>query len=98
MFRKARTRRHREVLGRRRGGDSDQDPISVHRVRQNYVVPKVTRYRRPSLTVWDNNSYLDDEEATNAAFTSDGFYKTGDNARRVGDEYVIEGRATTDCE
>ncbi|KAI1279487.1 acyl-CoA synthetases/AMP-acid ligases II [Xylaria sp. FL0933] len=40
--------------------------------------------------------YLDDETATAAAFTPDGFYKTGDIARRVEDEYIIEGRASTD--
>lgn len=43
------------------------------------------------------NSYLDDDEATRAAFTSDGFYKTGDNAHHVDGEYVIDGRSSSDC-
>lgn len=43
------------------------------------------------------NSYLDDDEATQAAFTSDGFYKTGDYAHVVNGEYVIDGRTSTDC-
>lgn len=43
------------------------------------------------------NSYLDDDEATRAAFTSDGFYKTGDNAHLVDGEYIIDGRSSSDC-
>ena len=45
----------------------------------------------------DINSYLDDDEATQAALTSDGFFKTGDYAYSVDGEYVIEGRISTDC-
>ncbi|MCJ1348491.1 hypothetical protein MMC31_006723, partial [Peltigera leucophlebia] len=40
--------------------------------------------------------YLDDDEATQAAFTTDGFYKTGDYAHLVNGEYVIDGRTSTD--
>ncbi|KAI0132399.1 acyl-CoA synthetases/AMP-acid ligases II [Xylariales sp. AK1849] len=40
--------------------------------------------------------YLGDEKATRAAFTSDGFFKTGDSVVKVGNEYVIEGRVSTD--
>ncbi|KAK0724920.1 hypothetical protein B0H67DRAFT_569137 [Lasiosphaeris hirsuta] len=40
--------------------------------------------------------YLDDIEATKAAFTSDGFFKTGDYVSRLGKEYVFEGRTSTD--
>lgn len=43
------------------------------------------------------DSYLGDDEATKAAFTSDGFYKTGDYAHLVNGEYVIDGRTSTDC-
>lgn len=43
------------------------------------------------------NSYLGDDEATRAAFTSDGFYKTGDNAHLVDGEYIIDGRSSADC-
>ena len=43
------------------------------------------------------NSYLDDDEATQAAFTTDGFYRTGDYGRRVDNEYVIDGRVSADC-
>ena len=46
----------------------------------------------------DTNSYLDDHDATLAAFTSDGFFKTGDYAYCVDNEYVIEGRISTDCQ
>ncbi|RFU29333.1 hypothetical protein B7463_g7018, partial [Scytalidium lignicola] len=40
--------------------------------------------------------YLGDEETTEASFDNDGYFKTGDILRRVGDEYIIEGRATID--
>ncbi len=43
------------------------------------------------------NSYLDDDEATRVAYTSDGFYKTGDNAHLVDGEYIIDGRSSSDC-
>lgn len=42
-------------------------------------------------------SYLDDDAATQAAITEDGYFMTGDHARRVGDDIVIEGRISTDC-
>lgn len=42
-------------------------------------------------------SYLGNDEATRAAFTSDGFYKTGDKAHLVDGEYIIDGRSTADC-
>lgn len=60
-----------------------------------------TQYVRPNLlariTIQYLHSYLDNEAATKAAFDEDGFFKTGDLAHRVGDEYVFDGRAATDC-
>ncbi|KAJ5175405.1 uncharacterized protein N7482_001282 [Penicillium canariense] len=40
--------------------------------------------------------YLGDEAATKAAFTEDGYYKTGDVAHVVGDDYVFDGRLSTE--
>ncbi|KAM3497560.1 hypothetical protein MY10362_009093 [Beauveria mimosiformis] len=40
--------------------------------------------------------YLDDETATQAAFTEDGFYRSGDIAHRHGEDYVLDGRASAD--
>ncbi|KAJ5558580.1 hypothetical protein N7535_008796 [Penicillium sp. DV-2018c] len=40
--------------------------------------------------------YMYDPKATAAAFTSDGFFKTGDIARMEGDYYFILGRASID--
>ncbi|KAM0390384.1 hypothetical protein ACHAQC_007553 [Fusarium culmorum] len=42
------------------------------------------------------SGYLGDEAKTKESMTADGFFKTGDYARRVGDEYVMEGRVSTD--
>lgn len=42
--------------------------------------------------------YLYDPVATAAAFTPDGYYKTGDIARSEGDYYFILGRASIDSE
>lgn len=42
-------------------------------------------------------SYIGDEKATEAAFDEDGFYKTGDIAQRVGNQYFFQGRAYSDC-
>ncbi|KAJ5463790.1 hypothetical protein N7475_008734 [Penicillium sp. IBT 31633x] len=41
--------------------------------------------------------YIGDEAATRAAFDEEGFYKTGDQAHRVGDDYYFEGRISSDC-
>lgn len=40
--------------------------------------------------------YLQSPEATVDAFTSDGWYKSGDIARRKGDYFFILGRASID--
>ncbi|KAF2486637.1 hypothetical protein BDY17DRAFT_308065 [Neohortaea acidophila] len=40
--------------------------------------------------------YLNDPEATKKAFTSDGYYRSGDIARKEGPYYWIEGRASID--
>ncbi|KAK2758037.1 hypothetical protein FQN54_004443 [Arachnomyces sp. PD_36] len=40
--------------------------------------------------------YLDNEESTRAAFDADGFLKTGDMAHLVGENYVMDGRKSTD--
>ncbi|PTB62264.1 acyl-CoA synthetase-like protein [Trichoderma citrinoviride] len=40
--------------------------------------------------------YFDDDEATRACFDEDGFYKTGDRAHRVGEEYYFDGRNSCD--
>jgi hypothetical protein len=42
-------------------------------------------------------SYLNNPEATRAAFTDDGFYRTGDVAHMDGDEFIFDGRVSTDC-
>ncbi|KAL6790266.1 acyl-CoA synthetase-like protein [Trichoderma sp. SZMC 28013] len=40
--------------------------------------------------------YFDDEAATSACFNDDGFYKTGDCAHRVGEDYYFDGRMSCD--
>ncbi|KAK0756399.1 hypothetical protein N5P37_011051 [Trichoderma harzianum] len=40
--------------------------------------------------------YFDDEKATSACFDDDGFYKTGDRAHRVGEDYYFDGRMSCD--
>ncbi|KAE8163745.1 hypothetical protein BDV40DRAFT_311493 [Aspergillus tamarii] len=40
--------------------------------------------------------YIGDEAATRAAFDEEGFYKTGDQAHRVGDDYYFDGRISSD--
>ncbi|KAJ5523573.1 acetyl-CoA synthetase-like protein [Penicillium frequentans] len=40
--------------------------------------------------------YMGDEEATKSAFDNEGFYKTGDIVRQVGNQYFYEGRASCD--
>ena len=42
------------------------------------------------------SKYLFDEEATRNALDHDGYFKTGDIARREGDFYFIQGRASID--
>ncbi|PGH20090.1 hypothetical protein AJ80_03658 [Polytolypa hystricis UAMH7299] len=42
------------------------------------------------------SKYMNDPVATINAFDEDGFYKTGDIARREGDVYFIEGRRSVD--
>lgn len=41
--------------------------------------------------------YLGDDDATQRAFDEEGYYRTGDILRQVGEEYVFEGRASADC-
>ncbi|KAL7956593.1 acyl-CoA synthetase-like protein [Trichoderma compactum] len=40
--------------------------------------------------------YFDDDKATSACFDDDGFYKTGDGAHRVGEDYYFDGRMSCD--
>jgi len=40
--------------------------------------------------------YINDPEATRKAFDKDGFFTTGDIARKEGDHYFIVGRASVD--
>ncbi|KAJ5350826.1 hypothetical protein N7541_008553 [Penicillium brevicompactum] len=40
--------------------------------------------------------YLNDEEATKAAFDEEGFFRTGDQAHMEGDEFIFDGRASAD--
>ncbi|KAL7940720.1 acyl-CoA synthetase-like protein [Trichoderma barbatum] len=40
--------------------------------------------------------YFDDKKATDACFDDQGFYKTGDCARRVGEDYYFDGRMSCD--
>jgi malonyl-CoA/methylmalonyl-CoA synthetase len=42
------------------------------------------------------SKYLDDPKATKEAHTADGYYRTGDIARREGKYYFITGRASVD--
>jgi malonyl-CoA/methylmalonyl-CoA synthetase len=48
-----------------------------------------------SLTI---SSYLSDPVTTEQAFEDEGYFKTGDYVRRVGGQYVIDGRINSDCE
>lgn len=41
--------------------------------------------------------YLDNSEATKAAFDEDGYFKTGDIGRWQDEEYILMGR-TSECE
>ena len=45
----------------------------------------------------DHISYLDNPEATEAAFDEEGYFRTGDSARLVGSNVVLDGRFKTDC-
>ncbi|KAM3504887.1 hypothetical protein MY11210_008183 [Beauveria gryllotalpidicola] len=45
---------------------------------------------------WMMIKYIENEEATKAAFDDEGYYKTGDLGHVVGNEYVFEGRANDD--
>lgn len=44
------------------------------------------------------NSYLGDNNATQAAFDDEGYFKTGDLGKFEDGEYIFAGRANTDCE
>ncbi|KMP02954.1 acyl-CoA synthetase [Coccidioides immitis H538.4] len=48
--------------------------------------------KKPSMFI----RYVDDPAATHAAFDDEGFYKTGDHAHRVGDNYFFDGRVSYD--
>ncbi|KAH6604034.1 acyl- synthetase [Trichoderma cornu-damae] len=49
-----------------------------------------------SPTMFIGQVYMDDDQATRASFDDNGFYKTGDCARRVGQDYYFEGRISCD--
>ena len=57
-----------------------------------------SKYDSESLcgSLVDMSRYLFDPEATRMSLDSDGFFKTGDIARREGDFYFILGRASVD--
>ncbi|KAL7905876.1 acyl-CoA synthetase-like protein [Trichoderma velutinum] len=40
--------------------------------------------------------YFDDEKATSACFDDQGYYKTGDRAHRIGEDYYFDGRMSCD--
>ncbi|KAJ6001526.1 NRPS-like protein biosynthetic cluster [Penicillium canescens] len=42
------------------------------------------------------SEYLNDPLATKQAFTADGFYRTGDCGHKVGDDYIFDGRVSSD--
>lgn len=46
----------------------------------------------------DENSYIGDEETTQAAFDDEGYFKTGDLAVLRDGEYIFAGRVNVDCE
>lgn len=52
--------------------------------------------QKPLKGVLNRLRYLFDEDATAAAHDSEGYYKTGDIARREGKYYWIMGRASVD--
>lgn len=55
------------------------------------------RRPEPRRFLTDFLSYLNDHDKTAVSFDEEGYYKTGDFARLVGEDYVIEGRGSTDC-
>lgn len=89
QYRKAITRCRIEALGRERRWDSHEEFAIVLWVRCLWLYDW---YLLINLS-----SYLGDEAKTKESMTADGFFKTSDYARRVGDEYVMEGRVSTDC-
>ncbi|KAL4893402.1 hypothetical protein BDV59DRAFT_201971 [Aspergillus ambiguus] len=42
--------------------------------------------------------YLSDEIPSEDLFDHEGYFNTNDTAHRVGDDYVFDGRASSDCE
>ncbi|KAJ5598163.1 hypothetical protein N7537_008247 [Penicillium hordei] len=48
--------------------------------------------KSPSMFI----GYIKDKAATHAAFDHEGFYKTGDRAHRVGEDYFFDGRISCD--
>ncbi|KAE8418844.1 hypothetical protein BDV36DRAFT_294699 [Aspergillus pseudocaelatus] len=57
---------------------------------------------RPSILLWvliallSAIRYLNNEAATQAAFNKDGFYRTGNLAHMEGNEFIFDGRASSD--
>ncbi|KAK5996008.1 Acyl-CoA ligase oryP [Cladobotryum mycophilum] len=60
------------------------------------AIIKLSEGDHGEMLVKKSTIYLNDEKATAAVFDSEGFYKTGDIVRRVGEDYVFEGRVSTD--
>ena len=71
-------------------GDEGEVLVRSQALFSKYVLEKTTL---ASLTLY---RYLFDSEATKKSLDPDGYFKTGDIARREGDFYFILGRASVD--
>lgn len=74
-------------------GDSGELLVKKDVMFTRYAVASLRKIH-PLLTT---ARYIGDDDNASASFTDDGFYKTGDLVHRSGDDYVLEGRTSTDC-